>query len=241
MSLARDLPLRHKLTLLVTLTSGLVVGLAGLVLAAYDLRRTYQALESDLVSLAGIIGSNSTGALTFDDPHAAGEMLAAMSVRSHIVSARLYDSTGRPFATYHRRGSEADVLPDRPSSDSYHAGFAHVVLFHRVRLGQETAGTLYLKADLAQAHSDFQRYLAVVLLVTVIGTVTASALSTRWQRQVTGPILRLSEAAGAVARSKDYSVRVASPGADELGALTAAFNEMLSQIERRDAELRAEV
>ena len=36
-------------------------------------------------------------------------------------------------------------------------------------------------------------------------------------------------------------MRVASPGGDELGVLTAAFNEMLSQIEHRDAELRSEV
>ena len=243
MAFVRNLPLRHQLTLLVTLTSGLVVGLACLVLAAYDLRRTYQDLESDLVSLAGIIGSNSTGALTFDDPQAAGEMLAAMSVRSHIVSARLYDSAGRPFAAYHRRGSEGEVagLPDGPSPDSYHAGWAHVVLFHRIPLGEETAGTLYLKADLGQARSDFEGYLVVVLLVTVASTAAASVLSARWQRRVTGPILRLAEAAGAVARSKDYSVRVASPGGDEMGILTAAFNEMLSQIERRDVELRSEV
>ena len=40
----------------------------------------------------------------------------------------------------------------------------------------------------------------------------ASLISARWQRLVSDPILRLAEAAGAVARSKDYSVRVASPG-----------------------------
>ena len=69
----------------------------------------------------------------------------------------------------------------------------------------------------------------------------ASLISARWQRLVSEPILRLADAAGAVARSKDYSVRVASPGGDEMGTLTAAFNEMVSQIERRDAELRSEV
>ena len=107
MRFARDLPLRHKLTLLVTLTSGLVLSLACLILAAYDLRRAYQDLETDLGSLAQVIGSNSTGALTFDDPRAADEILAAMSARPHIVSARLYDAEGQPFATYHRRGAEA--------------------------------------------------------------------------------------------------------------------------------------
>jgi signal transduction histidine kinase len=241
MDFARNLPLRHKLTLLVTLTSGVVVSLACFILAAHDLRRTYQDLETDLVSLARVIGINSTGALTFDDSRAAGEMLAAMSVRSHIVSACLYDVQGRPFATYHRQGAEADVLPDRPLPDSYHAGWSDVVLFQSVKLGEETAGTLYLKADLGQVRLHVEGYLVVVLLVMVASTVAASILSARWQRRVTDPILRLVDAAGAVTRSKDYSVRVASPGRDELGDLTAAFNEMLSQLERREADLRSEV
>ena len=115
------------------------------------------------------------------------------------------------------------------------------MLFQSVKLGQETAGTLYLKADLGQVRSHFEGYLVVVLLVMLASMVAASVISARWQRMVSDPILRLADAAGAVARSKDYSVRVASPGGDELGVLTAAFNEMLSQIEHRDAELRSEV
>jgi signal transduction histidine kinase/ActR/RegA family two-component response regulator len=242
MRFARDLPLRHKLTLLVTLTSCFVLSLAFLSLAVYDLRRAYQELETDLVSLARVIGSNSTGALTFGDPQAAGEILSAMSVRPHIVSARLYDAQGQPFATYHRAGGKGDLLPERPEADSYRATRAEAVLFQTVRLGGgEQAGTLYLKADLEHLRSHFEGYFVVVLIVMLLCMAVASVISARWQRLVSDPILRLAAAAGAVAKSKDYSVRVASPGGNELGVLTAAFNEMLSQIERRDAELRSEV
>ena len=233
MRFARNLSLRHKLTLLVTLTSGLV-------LAAYDLRRAYQEMETDLVSLARVIGSNSTGALTFDDRRSAGEILAAVSARSHIVSARLYDAEGRPFATYHRQGTE-DVLPERPLHASYHAGRAYAVLFQNVMLGREQAGTLYLKADLGQVRAHFGGYLVVILLVMLASMAAASVISVRWQHMVSDPILRLADAAGAVTRSKDYSIRVASGGGDELGVLTAAFNEMLSQIEHRDVVLGLEV
>ena len=235
---ARELPLRHKLTLLVTLTSALVLSLACLILAAYDLRRAYQDLETDLRSLAQLIGSNSTGALTFNERGPRDEILAALSARSHIVSARLYDAEGRPFATYRRRGAEADALPERPCPTPI-ARSGRGRLFHSVKLGQEKAGTLYLKADLGQLRSHFEGYLAVVLVVMLASIVAASIISARWQRLVSDPILRLAAAAGAVARSKDYSVRVASPGGDELGVLTAAFNEMLVQIEPRDAELHS--
>jgi signal transduction histidine kinase len=211
------------------------------ILAAYDLRRGYQEMHRDLGSLAQVIGSNSTGALTFADPRAADEILASLSAQSHIVSARLYDGRGQTFATYRRSGMEADVLPERASPDSYRAGTSEAVLFHGVTLGRETAGTLYLKSDLGQVRAHFEGYLVVVLLVMLASMAAASVISARWQRLVSDPILRLADAASAVAKSKDYSVRVASPGGDELGVLTAAFNEMLSQIERRDGELRSEV
>jgi signal transduction histidine kinase/ActR/RegA family two-component response regulator len=217
------------------------LSIACLILAVYDLRNAYQDLRTDLVSLAQLIGSASTGALTFDDTRGADEILAAMKARPHIVSARLYDARGNPFASYRRRGEEADALPERALADSYRAGLVEAVLFQTVQLGRERAGTIYLKADLVQVRSHFEGYLVVVLVVMLASIAAASLISAPWQRLVSEPILRLAEAAGAVARSKDYSVRVASPGGDEMGTLTAAFNEMVAQIEQRDADLRSEV
>ena len=65
------------------------MSLACLILAAHDLRSAYQGLRTDLASLAQLIGSASTGVLTFDDARGANEILAAMKARPHIVSARL--------------------------------------------------------------------------------------------------------------------------------------------------------
>ena len=114
MEFARNLPLRHKLTLLVTLTCGLVVSLACVILAAHDLRRAYRDLETDLVSLARVIGSNSTAALTFDDPRAAGEILAAMSVRPHIVSAASTTARDGPSPPITAAGRRPTCSPSGP-------------------------------------------------------------------------------------------------------------------------------
>ena len=57
------------------------------------------------------------------------------------------------------------------------------MLFQSVKLGPETAGTLYLKADLGQVRSHFEGYLVVVLLVMLASTVVASMISARWQRR----------------------------------------------------------
>src|SRR5437867_3674538 len=62
--------------------------------------------------------------------------------------------------------------------------------------------------------------------------------SARLHKFVTEPILSLAHTANDVSRGKDYSIRAVKQTEDELGALVDAFNEMLTQIETRDANLR---
>jgi two-component system chemotaxis sensor kinase CheA len=57
-------------------------------------------------------------------------------------------------------------------------------------------------------------------------------------RGVIRTVIALSSAAALVRRTKDYSIRAPKTSADELGALTDAFNEMLSDIQGRDKELQ---
>ena len=49
--------------------------------------------------------------------------------------------------------------------------------------------------------------------------------------------MALADTAQAVAERKDYSVRAALHGRDEIGTLTAGFNQMLAAIQERDAAL----
>ena len=63
-------------------------------------------------------------------------------------------------------------------------------------------------------------------------------LSARLQRVISGPVLKLAETARSVSENKDYSVRAEKHGDDEVGALIESFNEMLAQIQKRDAELQ---
>jgi two-component system, NtrC family, sensor kinase len=63
-------------------------------------------------------------------------------------------------------------------------------------------------------------------------------LSDRLQNWVTFPILRLADTARRIADENDYSVRAEKVGADEVGMLTDAFNQMLSQIHAQDDDLQ---
>jgi nitrogen fixation/metabolism regulation signal transduction histidine kinase len=66
----------------------------------------------------------------------------------------------------------------------------------------------------------------------------AILLSTQLHRFISRPVLALAQTADEVATRKDYSVRAIKRSHDEIGHLVDRFNEMLTQIESRDAALQ---
>src|SRR6266853_3625879 len=101
----RDLPLRAKLRLIILITVGAALTLVGAATILYDQASSRTSMRNALQVLAGMIGSNSTAALTFDDDKTGAEILSGFKASSHIVAAYIYSSDGRPFADYHRDGS----------------------------------------------------------------------------------------------------------------------------------------
>ena len=69
--------------------------------------------------------------------------------------------------------------------------------------------------------------------------LAALVVSSIFQRAAAQPIVRLAEIARIVSREKTYSVRApTSSNHDEVAVLIEAFNEMLAQIQERDAALQ---
>jgi signal transduction histidine kinase/CheY-like chemotaxis protein len=87
-------------------------------------------------------------------------------------------------------------------------------------------------------YSRLRNYLGVVVAVILVAAAISFVLSARLQRVISGPVLKLAETAHLVSRQKDYSVRAQKHADDEVGVLIESFNEMLAQIQKRDAELQ---
>ena len=104
---------------------------------------------------------------------------------------------------------------------------------------RNASGPFTLNVNYARPRGELQRvFLGVTAGVLAVSLLLVVLLTLRLQEFITRPIRRLASASEAVARDRDYSVRVESPGRDELGQLTHAFNRMLDQIQSRDAQLR---
>src|SRR5271170_4550000 len=108
-----NLSIRSKITLLVTLTSAVVLILSSIVVIRGELNYLRSATRSELTTLATVIGSNSTAAISFVDHDAANEILASLSAKPQILQAKIYTVDGEEFASYRRREPAAPDTTDR--------------------------------------------------------------------------------------------------------------------------------
>ncbi|MBI5837181.1 MAG: response regulator [Candidatus Eisenbacteria bacterium] len=233
----RDAPLGQKLTAIITLTSATVLLLACGTFVVYDLETFRSRMISDMDSLAEIVEKNCQAPLMFGDPRAAEEVLVALAARKHLQGAALYAADGTRFASYDRPGGLPLPASGRGLAEGSTIQGHQLRLVHTVRLRGERLGTLCLLADTDEATERSNRYVLVGFVVLLVSIGCAFLVSRRAQRVVSGPIVELAEAARAVSADRNHSIRVEKHGQDEVGRLTDAFNEMVSQIQVRDRAL----
>ena len=231
--------IRNKQMLISMLTSGVALLLACAGFVLYDVLTAQDEMRQNLLTLAEVLGNNSTGALDFNVPKEATEVLSALKARADVTAACIYTKDGAVFAKYARHGALADFAPPPCQPEGHRFEHDRMLLFHAVEQNGEVVGTVFIQANLDALAQRVQQYLKIGIGVLLAAMLLAFLLSLWFQRYITTPILHLVQATRSVARKKDYALRVEKESTDELGQLIDHFNEMLAQIQARDAELQS--
>jgi len=235
--LLRRLPLTRKLQAVILLTVCMALVLACSALVPYEYAGLRSSMGNELETLAQIIGSSTTAALISSNPKAAVEVLKGLKAQQLIVAVCIYAADGKPFASY-VRGSAPRSFPPLAHAREYSAFERNrLILFHTVMRDGQTVGTIYLESDLRAMHLRLAQSIVMISFILLTAGFLAYSLAARLQRVVSEPLLQLARIANAVTREKDYSLRAAPQNDDELGLLIHGFNEMLSEIQRRDISL----
>src|SRR5256714_7052509 len=235
----RDWPIKQKLTAMLVLLSGLILLLTSVALAGYQYWSLRRATRDALSVRGRILAANSTAVLAFSNEADARELLSALRADPHIVAAVLYDKGGHVFAVYPADVAR-DAVPAAPGPDGYRFDGGLLIGFQPVEeAGSQRLGTLYLASDLEAVYDTFRLSGVIGLAVLAVALLAAYLLSRVLQGTISQPILALAETAKAVSTRQDYAVRAPELGADELGVLTDAFNQMLGRIEDQKSGLRA--
>ena len=142
------------------------------------------------------------------------------------------------FAVYQRDSGAAFVPPAMQTAGQEFTG-NQLHLFRPIRQKGELTGVIFVASDLNELSAVLKNYLGIVGVVFLATLLVALLLSRRLEQLVSDPILQLARVARTVAQDRNYSLRAAKHGEDEIGQLVDGFNEMLAQIQQRDAALQS--
>ena len=220
--------------------SSVALALACIGFVAYELITYRTAALDRLGTVARVVAANSAAAILFDDPDAAIETLSGLRAERKIISACIYLMDGAHFASYHRDSGESSICSEWTLSTPRHkTDGGQIVVTAPVEIHGETVGTLLIHSESVDVFQRMLRYGSIVAVVLLVSGLVAFVLASRLQKYISVPILRLADTSRRISSDKNYALRAAPEGSDEIGLLSKSFNEMLEQIQARDRALEA--
>jgi len=207
--------------------------------AIYTFRKS---LVAKIDSVVNVIVTNSVVAISFEDKPVAQQILSSLISIPEVIDAVIYDKNRKVFVSY-RQNPQADtaIAPEadaqqlvpgnRFKSDGLH-------LVRPIMNNDEDCGTIYIIATTQKLSRQIFNYAWFILGLLVIILPVAALLGRRLSKNLTGPILHLSNTAAAISTENDYSIRVQKVNNDEIGTLYDSFNQMLQNIAQKNREIR---
>lgn len=244
MNALKTLSIKHKLMLIMMVTSSTAIFLMAFFVVINQAINSQRAIAQQLTTLADVLGSRSTGALSFDDPATAMEILNGLALKSNIIYAAIERANGEIFASF----GDATVCNELRESSSRQTEPPSVHLWatlssnevHVARdiyLDNERIGEIHIVSTLDALYSDLLKYAFLLAMISVFCFLISFIICSRLQKVISAPILNLQKTMDSISEDKDYSLRVENSEENELKALINGFNHMLEQVQLRDNKL----
>ena len=231
----RGFSVGQRLTFITVLTSALALALSLGSIAVSDGMAFRTALRADVGTLADVVSANTAAALMFDDQGNAQDTLDSLRFRNNVATAAVYNRVGARVAFYARDGTPPANLVAALAEGEHDDVFSAIRPVTRAGV---QVGAVYVEASLGELQASNRRVLLIGMIAFLLSMALAVFMSSRMQRVVVVPIQRLSDAMAGVRFGRDYAIRVdGADRPDEIGRLSAGFNDMLAEIESRDSAL----
>jgi PAS domain-containing protein len=228
----QDIPISRKLRLIITITACIALLMEFCISAINNWVMQRQTTVGNLTAQARIIGANSTAALSFNDPKAAEETIGVLRAVPSVEYGVLFSRDGNVFAKYISGGSKSYLLPEKPLTDGYYFEHGRLAVSQSIFLDNDRIGSIVIRSDLRDMHSQLFRNIIIAASITSSAAIIVFLLSSIFQRTISRSLLHLSQLMKDIARTKDYTVRAAKYGQDEIGQLADSFNIMTEDLQK---------
>jgi signal transduction histidine kinase/CheY-like chemotaxis protein len=231
-----ELTLSRKLTLIVLSTTLLAMFASSWAIVHFQENALKQGMVNELETTADILGANAAVALSFDVKKDGERILQSLSAKEQIRGGSFFRPDGSLFARYARNEPWKPDLP-KPLKDGHVYGDSDLTLIKTIKHESEVIGMVHLQSDLNVLLAQRQQALKSTLPSIFTFSSVALFFSFYLLRVVARPIRGLVATANEVSATQNYALRAQKYADDDLGILTSRFNNMLEQIQKRDADL----
>lgn len=233
----RDKPIKQKLMGLALATSSMALICACLAFFLYELSLSKKGMIREVGIMVDIISANNRAALVFSDQSRGKRNLEVLNTEPSITRACIYDKTGKIFASYVNADFGELLCPTIPKILEPKTVNGKLEYWKQITIDKENVGSLLIESNMSGVVRErVYRYAFIAAAVALISLVFSVLCSSFLQQIILKPIMHLVETSRKVG-DNDYSVRASKTSDDEMGHLTEVFNEMLTQIQKRDEEL----
>lgn len=245
-----NLPIRHKLSVIVLLTSGLLIGFMATAVTIEKYISFRSKIAEDLSTLSQVVATNCMAALAFNDKATAQETLAALQAEKHVKTAVIFNHDKEVFATYANTLFFPDSQEQGTLLSAIEAIYSNLStarykkfsqesfeLSHPIELNGKIIGYIGIGADLQSLNTQLQIFILIITLFSLILFSLGLFICSRLNRSIVVPLSDLASTMKLITQGQNYSIRVTKKQDDEIGVLIDGFNEMLVQIQHRDHEI----
>jgi PAS domain S-box-containing protein len=235
----RDLSIKNKLVLMQLFTAVIVLGICVSAFVVLIIKGYKDRKATSAITIANVIGSNCISSLEFLDNAAAKKILSDLKVETDIANATLFDKKGNVFAFYTKPGWDPSFRSPDPLKEEPNVSFTSQFLTINtpVQKSHETIGWIFIRFELTGLHNLEKEIVSLAAILLLVGTGFAFVIAVIVQQYISKPLLNLVSIMQLVESTSDYKIRSDANRKDEIGALSRGFNDMISNIEKRDNEV----
>lgn len=231
----RDLPIKRKITAIFLGVCGAALACFAVILFAFQWSEIRSEVVGSVNVAAKLVADHAAHSVSEGDLTEVNELLASLATAPEIKAAVVVDLEGRTLASF---GKGAEML-QLTHLDGQIVSAGKLYLTEPIQSQGRRVATLHLKADYHDPAMVLLRSFCAALCAAFVFSAGFTLLMLRPSRRLlVEPIQQLAATAAKIGQSQDFRLRAPKHSNDELGLLADTFNQMLGQVEAREAALK---
>ncbi len=235
MDIYKNKSIKTKLVMII-MSASIVAVVAGLATYLFfDMIGVRNEMKKNAILNATLVGQYSVVPLLFDYKDEAKDVLSKLSAIPSVENACIYRPDGGLFASYQKTPGKSYSFPNKKNSSAeFSDGYLNV--YHDITFKGKNYGILCLNISTAAVYEKFWNNILIMCALILIMLIPVYINASRLQKLISVPILNLAELTATISKNHDFSVQLKPQGKDEVGILYQQFNNLLSQLLKRQKE-----